>query len=315
MLSHQELLIAIPQCLRDVSIEGRISGKVREMKNLSGGKRVIVTTDRISAFDVVLGTIPFKGQVLTQLSNWWFSKTADIVQNHVVSLPDPNVMVVREAKPLPLEIIVRGYITGVTKTSLWKLYEAGDRKPYGIALPDGLKKNDKLPEPVITPTTKAEQGGHDERITAAEIIERQVIPPELWYQVEQVAVALFRRGQELAAKQGLLLVDTKYEFGTIDGQLVLIDEVHTPDSSRYWIAETYSENPNAPKSLDKEFLREWFAERGYTGDGEIPAMPDDFIAQVAARYIGAFEQITGETFVPGDLPAEPRVQKVLEELR
>jgi phosphoribosylaminoimidazole-succinocarboxamide synthase len=203
-------------------------------------------------------------------------------------------------------VVVRGYITGVTKTSLWYLYTQGDRKPYGVALPEGLHKNDSLPHPVITPTTKAAGGAHDERITREEILQHGIVPASLWEQIETVALGLFARGQQIARRAGLILVDTKYEFGLVNGALVLIDEIHTPDSSRFWIAESYDQS-REPKNFDKEFLREWFAMQGYRGDGEPPAMPDDFIAQVAARYMSAYERLTGDTFIPADQPAQQRI--------
>jgi phosphoribosylaminoimidazole-succinocarboxamide synthase len=310
MLTHSQLLSAIPNALRGVRLPqpGPMhSGKVRDMVVRGDGTRLLITTDRVSAFDVVLGVIPFKGQTLNQLSAWWFAQTHDIVPNHMLSVPDPNVMLVREAQPLPVEVVVRGYITGVTKTSLWSLYAAGDRKPYGIVLPDGLRKNDALPQPIITPTTKAEAGGHDERLTREEIIKKGLVAPALWAQVEQAALGLFTRGQAVARKAGLILVDTKYEFGLIDGELAVIDEIHTPDSSRYWTLDSYEADPTSPKNFDKEFLREWFAARGYKGDGEPPTMPDEFVAQVAERYILAYERLTGTEFVPGEQPAEMRI--------
>ncbi|MCA9936867.1 MAG: hypothetical protein KC415_23190, partial [Anaerolineales bacterium] len=214
MLTHEDLLAAIPYCLSgtDFSELGeKYEGKVRDVY-LQAGKRMLVTTDRISAFDRVLGLIPYKGQVLNQLSAWWFENTADLVPNHVISVPDPNVTIAHEAQPLPIEVIVRGYITGVTKTSLWYLYEQGERQPYGISLPDDLRKNDPLPQPIITPTTKAEQGGHDERITKEEIVARGIVSAKLWEEIEVAALALFARGQVLARKAGLILVDTKYEM-------------------------------------------------------------------------------------------------------
>jgi phosphoribosylaminoimidazole-succinocarboxamide synthase len=313
-MNRQILLEALPQVLDSITLPcNQQSGKVREMC-VTENERIIITTDRVSAFDVVLGTIPMKGQVLTQLSSWWFSQTKDIIPNHLLSNPDPIVMIVKNAQPLPVEVIVRGYITGVTKTSLWKLYEAGERKSYGISLPEGLKKNDPLPEAVITPTTKAEAGRHDERLTREEIIERKILPAPLWEQIEQIAVALFKRGQVLARKAGLLLVDTKYEFGLVDNQLTLIDEVHTPDSSRYWTLSSYEQNHDKPESLDKEFLREWFANQGYRGEGVIPKMPDEFRVQVAERYISVYEKLTGETFIPGSSPVQERILRVLESL-
>ncbi len=312
MLSHQELLSAIPHRVQSVTVEGwgaKQSGKVRDMYAREG-IRALIATDRVSAFDVVLGAIPYKGQVLNQLSAWWFGHVQDIVTNHVLDVPDPNVMMVREAEVLPVEIIVRGYITGVTSTSLWTLYAAGERKPYGIELPDGLQKNDKLPTPIITPTTKATGGAHDERLTRDEIIERGIVEQSLYEQVEAAAIAIFNRGQAVAEAAGLILVDTKYEFGLIDGQLAIVDEIHTPDSSRYWVAETYGQT-DEPENFDKEYLRKWFAAQGYKGDGEAPPMPDDFIAQVAARYISAYERLTGQAFQPGPQPATERITAVL----
>ena len=318
-MNRATLLEALPFVLETIQLPCKQhgfkqqSGKVREMCS-KDNERIIVTTDRVSAFDVVLGTIPMKGQVLTQLSNWWFEQTKDIISNHLLSNPDPNVMIVKNARPLPVEVIVRGYITGVTKTSLWKLYEAGERNPYGILLPDGLQKNDALPEPIITPTTKAEAGGHDERLTRQEILKRNILPESLWTQIEHTALALFKRGQDLACKADLLLVDTKYEFGLVDNQLTLIDEIHTPDSSRYWTLSSYEQNPDRPESLDKEFLREWFASQGYRGEGKIPIMRDEFRVQVAERYIRVYETLTGQTFIPGSAPVDVRILGVLESL-
>ena len=315
MISHRQLLTAIPDTLSNLDLRAfgvQTSGKVREMVSLGHGQRLLVTTDRISAFDVVLGLIPYKGQVLNQLSAWWFEQTKDIVPNHLLSLPDENAVIAKEAKPLPIEVVVRGYMTGSTKTSLWTLYQQGTRDAYGIVLPDGLEKNDPLPSVIITPTTKAEQGGHDQQITRQEILEGGLVPTQGWEEVEQVALNLFARGQKLALERGLILVDTKYEFGTIDNQLILIDEIHTPDSSRYWTQSSYLADKNKPHSIDKEFLRLWFNERGYNGSGTPPVMPEDFIAQVAGRYISAFEQITGLTFEAGAQPAATRILQNLK---
>lgn len=316
MITLPDLIGAIPQALDSVELPGwgdKIAGKVRDIYKLDN-QRVLITTDRVSAFDRVLGLIPYKGQVLNQLSAWWFEQTRDIVANHVVAVPDPNVTVGREAKSLPIEVVVRGYITGVTTTSLWYLYSHGDRKPYGIPLPDGLCKNDPLPEPIITPTTKALEGHHDERITRSEIIQRGIVPLSLWERIETAAFGLFKRGQMVAQQAGLILVDTKYEFGLIGNKLVLIDEVHTPDSSRYWTADSYGPGCE-PSNYDKEFLREWYAAQGYRGDGNPPAMPLDFIAKVASRYIGAFERLTGTEFAPAEQPAAVRIEKNLARYR
>jgi phosphoribosylaminoimidazole-succinocarboxamide synthase len=323
MLTSEELKSAIPGALQTVDLPGwgpKHAGKVRDMYQHQG-KRILIATDRVSAFDRVLGMVPFKGQVLNLLSAWWFEQTRDIVPNHVLNVPDPNVTVAREAEPLPVEVVVRGYITGVTKTSLWYLYAQGERRPYGIPLPDGLQKNDALPTPIITPTTKATAGAHDERLTRDEILTRGLVSPgprgdrreagageALWRQVEEVSLALFARGQEVARRAGLILVDTKYEFGLIDERLALIDEIHTPDSSRFWTVESYQPG-REPENLDKEYLRQWFADRGYRGDGEPPAMPADFIARVAARYLTAYERLTGRTFVPGEQPAAERIAR------
>ncbi|WP_376792596.1 phosphoribosylaminoimidazolesuccinocarboxamide synthase [Thermoflexus sp.] len=309
-LSESELRAAIPHALRAAELSGlgpKREGKVRDIyiyKDLL----FLVATDRISAFDRVLGVIPFKGQVLTQLSAWWFERTRDIVPNHLIAVPDPNVMVVRRAEPLPVEVIVRGYITGVTRTSLWTLYAQGERRPYGIPLPDGLQKNDPLPCPILTPTTKAPSGAHDEVLTREEILRRGLVPGELWERIEAIALALFARGQELARQAGLILVDTKYEFGMSDGELVLIDELHTPDSSRFWLAETYRRG-HEPESYDKEYVRLWFAARGYRGDGAPPEMPPELIIGAAARYIAVYERLTGQPFIPGEQPGAERIAR------
>ncbi len=309
-LNHEALLQAQP--LKSVDLDGwgeKQSGKVRDIYSING-KRVLITTDRVSAFDRVVGAIPFKGQVLNQLSAWWFEQVRDVVGNHVIEIPDPNVTIAHEAETLPVEVIVRGYITGVTSTSLWTLYSKGDRHPYGIPLPDGLQKNDALPTPIITPTTKATGGAHDERLTRDEIVERGLVDKSLWEQVETAALAIFARGQEVARRAGLILVDTKYEFGMVNGRLVLIDEVHTPDSSRFWTLESYAPSKE-PANFDKEFLREWFVAQGYRGDGDAPSIPPEIVVQIAERYIRAYERLTGTAFVPGEQPAEARINRNL----
>lgn len=306
-----DLLAAIPHALlrTDMPELGkRVEGKVRDIY-LQEGRRILVTTDRVSAFDRVLGVIPFKGQVLNQLSAWWFAQTSDIVANHLLDVPDPNVTIGAEAEALPVEVIVRGYITGVTSTSLWTLYEQGVERPYGLDLPPGLSKNDPLPQPVITPTTKATGGAHDERLTSQEVVDNGLVDPGLWAEVQRAALAVFELGQKAAAAAGLILVDTKYEFGLINGELALIDEVHTPDSSRYWIAETLEAGD--PQNYDKEFLRLWFVDQGYRGEGLIPEMPPEFVARVAERYIDAYERLTGQAFRPGSQPAADRIRDAL----
>jgi phosphoribosylaminoimidazole-succinocarboxamide synthase len=289
----------------------RYSGKVRDFWKVDG-RRVLVTTDRLSAFDRILTAVPYKGQVLNQLSAFWFEQTSDLIGNHVIAVPDPNVTVAQECEPFPVEVVVRGFISGVTTTALWYRYSLGERHIYGYDFPEGMTKNQPLPEPIITPTTKGREGEHDERITCDEVIERGLLDPATWDAVQEAALAIFRRGQEVARKGGLILVDTKYELGrTPDGQVVLIDEVHTPDSSRFWVADTYEARiavGQEPDNFDKEFLRLWYAERGYRGDGEPPQATEDLITQVSERYIACYEKLTGQTFVPGAYPVEERLR-------
>ena len=275
----------------------KIQGKVRDIY-VQGDKRILIATDRISAFDINLGYIPQKGKVLNLLAAFWFEKTKDIIKNHLISVPDPNVSIVKSAKLIPIEMVVRGYITGVTNTSIWGSYKKGERVIYGIEFPEGLEKNQKLPKPVITPTTKAEKG-HDERLTEKEIL--KIVPAKLWKQMKKAALALFARGQKICEKAGIILVDTKYEFGLLDGKLILIDEIHTPDSSRFWIKKTYLERFKKglePENFDKEILRLWYAKRGYKGDGKPPKMSKKLIADLSQRYMAIYEKITGEKFVP-----------------
>ncbi len=280
-------------------------GKVRDYYILPT-TRIIITTDRVSAFDSNLGYIPYKGQVLNELSAFWFTETVDIVRNHMLSVPDPNVMVVSNAEMIPIEMVVRGYITGVTGTSIWGSYKKGERNIYGIDFPDGLLKNQKLLRPVITPTTKPEIG-HDARLTRDEVLKSTLVSEEIYKQMEKASLALYEYGVELCAKRGLILVDTKYEFGLIDGKLILIDEIHTPDSSRFWIKESYEtkfSSGEEPDNFDKEFLRLWYKERGYTGDGTPPKMTKATQEQVSRRYIEAYEMITGKAF------EKPRVRSI-----
>jgi phosphoribosylaminoimidazole-succinocarboxamide synthase len=290
-------------------------GKVRDLFSLPDDRWLIVTTDRLSAFDRILTQIPFKGQVLNQLSAFWFEQTRDIVANHLLDVPDSNVSLVRECEALPVEVVVRGYITGVTKTALWYRYSLGERHIYGYDFPDGMEKNEELPSPIITPTTKGRAGEHDERITCDEVVERRLLDAKTWEEVQAAALAVFERGQEIARKGGLILVDTKYEFGRApDGTLMLIDEVHTPDSSRFWLSESYSDRlaeGSEPESFDKEFLRLWYADRGYRGDGEPPAATEDLIVQVSQRYISLYERLAEQAFEPGAYPAGPRIEDVL----
>ena len=283
-------------------LPGRYKGKVRENYDLPDGRRIIIATDRLSAFDVILTAIPFKGQVLTQTARYWFEETADICPNHVLGYPDPNVVVGTRLDILPVEVVVRGYLAGTTSTSILTKYRKGERGMYGIRLPDGMRDNEKLPEPIITPTSKAFDGGHDEPLSGAEILSQGLLTAEQWETVSRYALALFARGQQRAAERGLILVDTKYEFGTDkDGRIVLADEIHTPDSSRYWIAESYEKafaEGGRPASFDKDFVRAWVTERCDPYKDPIPDIPRDLVEQTSAVYIKAYETITGKTFVP-----------------
>lgn len=286
-------------------------GKVRD-SYVDGGIRTIVTTDRQSAFDRVLGTIPFKGQALNEIANYWFAATADIVANHLVDVPDPNVIRARECELVALEFVVRAYSTGVTKTSLWFNYEQGRREVAGNKLSDGLRKNERLPQPILTPTTKLEE--HDRNVSRAEAVDEGLVSEGLFDRIESISFALFERGTEVAAERGLILVDTKYEFGLVGDEVVLIDEVHTPDSSRFWYADTYDElfaDGKDQRALDKEPLREWFVERGFRGDGPAPSIPDEVRIATASRYITLAEEITQRPFRPTAEPARKRVSALV----
>lgn len=319
MVQSKTILRALPDVLKTIDLPRlgeKYQGKVRDFYTVDG-KRILITTDRQSAFDVILGHIPFKGAVLNLLSQFWFEKTKHIVPNHMLAVPDPNVMVVCECEPIPVEMIVRGYISGVTKTSIWYSYERGERTIYGIKFPEGLKKNQKLSFPVITPTTHPLAGStvHDERLTREEIIEKKIVPKKLYEEMEKASRELFDYGNRLCNKRGLILVDTKYEFGLYNGKLTLIDEIHTPDSSRFWIAKTYEERLKKglePENFDKEFLRLWYANRGYRGEGKPPEMPKELIVALAKRYIGVYEKITGKKFRVYRYPIEKRIHHELQ---
>jgi phosphoribosylaminoimidazole-succinocarboxamide synthase len=293
----------------------KYEGKVRDNYSTGDGRRYIVVTDRISAFDRVLGTIPYKGQLLTRMAAYWFDKTRDIAANHMLSVPDPNVMECIECRPLPVEMVVRGYITGVTSTSIWTHYQGGKREFCGHTLPNGLNKNDKLPRPILTPSTKAEKGGHDISASRDEILALTKMPAAEFDAAAQMAMALYEAGRAHAAARGLILVDTKYEFGvTPDGKVIVIDEIHTPDSSRYWFAESYRDRHGRgeePDSFDKEYVRRWLAAEGYTGDGDPPKIPDEIRVEAARRYVEAFERITGDAFEPDGNDPLPRIRENL----
>lgn len=308
------------QILADATIPelpNHYRGKVRDNYDLPDGRRVIIASDRLSAFDRILASIPHKGQVLTQTARYWFEATKDICPNHVVEYPDPNVVIGRRLDILPVEIVVRAYLAGTTGTSILTLYKKGQREMYGIRLPDGMRDNEKLPQPIITPTSKAFDGGHDEPLTPAMIVAQKLVTADQWQILSRYALALFARGQELAAKRGLILVDTKYEFGVDKaGTIILADEIHTPDSSRYWLANTYQdrfEKGERPESFDKDFVRSWVAARCDPYKDRIPEIPADLIRETAAVYIRAFETITGETFrIPSaDEPVLDRVRRNL----
>ena len=266
-------------------------GKVRDSYS-SDGRRLIVTTDRVSAFDRVLGTIPFKGQVLNQLTNWWFRHTEDIVANHLLQEVHPNVIWADEAEPIRVEVVVRAFLTGSSKTSLWTLYEKGEESRYGVELPRGLAKNTPLPKPLLTPTTKDES---DRPLCPADVVDQSLATDKVWEEVRRVALSLFRRGQELADRADLVLVDTKYEFGVLNDRVILIDEVHTPDSSRYWVKGT--EGRSAPIHQDKEVLRLWLREQGFQGDGPAPTIPEDLALRLARHYLDTYRRLTGSELV------------------
>jgi phosphoribosylaminoimidazole-succinocarboxamide synthase len=289
-------------------------GKVRDNYDLPDGRRIIIATDRLSAFDRIITAIPLKGQALTQIARFWFNATRDVCPNHVIDYPDPNVLVCRRLAIMPVEIVVRDYLTGTTGTSIWPMYRAGRREIYGIHLPEGLRENEKLPATIITPTTKAADGGHDEPITPDEITGRGLLTQQQWRTVAELALGLFALGREIAAERGLILVDTKYEFGfDAAGRIILADEIHTPDSSRYWLADSYEQRFAAgrpPESLDKDFVRRWVSERCDPYRDPIPAIPREVILEAARIYIEVYETITGESFVVPrpDIPALARIR-------
>ena len=284
-------------------------GKVRDCYDLPDGTRLLISSDRISAFDRILAVIPWKGQVLTQLARYWFEKTEDIAANHVISYPDPNVVLGKKLTILPVEVVVRGYLAGTTSTSILTQYQKGQRQMYGHRLPEGLRPNQALPQAIITPTSKAFDGGHDEPLTAAQIVDTGLLTRKQWDEVSEKALALFARGQQIAAERGLILVDTKYEFGTdSEGNILLADEIHTPDSSRYWIAQGYAEafeSGGRPPSFDKDVIRSWVVARCDPYKDPVPDIPLDMIEKTAQVYIGAFEAITGRPFVPDASGATP----------
>ena len=318
MISRDQIRAQLDNCLMEAKYERwqeyYRQGKVRDMYLLPD-RRILIATDRQSAFDHVLGAIPLKGQVLNRIAQYWFEQTEDLVPNQVIDVPHPNVTVARELAMLPVEIVVRRYLTGSTDTSVWTNYDNGVRNFCGVELPEGMVKNQPFDAPIITPTTKAED--HDEAISPQQIVERGLVDRDTWEQVEEISLALFARGTELAGRQGLILVDTKYEMGLDgDGRVTVADEIHTPDSSRYWVAASYQDRHargEEPESLDKEFLRLWLRERNISDDN-IPDLDDDIRLQVAERYIDLFERVSGKSFEPdlGEGPIGERIERSIE---
>jgi phosphoribosylaminoimidazole-succinocarboxamide synthase len=303
MAQATELAAFADRILRDATIPelpNHYRGKVRDNYDLPDGRRIIIATDRLSAFDLILTAIPFKGEALTQIARFWFDATRDVCPNHVIEYPDPNVLVCRRLRIMPVEIVVRDYLAGTTGTSILSMYKAGRRDMYGVRFPDGMRENQKLPQTILTPTSKAADGAHDEPLTPAEITSRGLLTQAQWREVSDLALALFARGRDLAAQRGLILVDTKYEFGfDADGRIVLADEIHTPDSSRYWFRDSYEERVNAgqrPESFDKDFVRTWVAARCDPYRDPIPEIPREVILEAARIYISVFETITGKVF-------------------
>jgi len=318
MVEFDDILRQIPFSLKGTSFSelgDAYEGKVRD-NYTRGDRRILVVTDRLSAFDRIIAVIPFKGQVLNQMAEFWFEQTKDIIGNHVIEFPDPNVVVAKQCQALPVEMVVRGYLTGVTSTSSWYHYERGVRNFCGNVLPEGMRKDEKFEKPILTPSTKAEKGGHDESVSRENILGRGIITPEQFDYMAEKSLELYKRGVEIAAKQGIILVDTKYEFGVNpDGEIILIDEIHTPDSSRFWYANEYEDRLSRgepQKKIDKEYLREWLATRGFVGEGEIPEIPDEVRAEVGRRYIEAYELITGLTFAAEVGDPLPRIAENLK---
>ena len=311
-MERQTLLNAIPNCLMatDLPLKAKYAGKVRDTYETDDGRLLLVTTDRQSGFDRLLGAIPFKGQVLNRTSLYWFEQTRGIVGNHAISSPHANALIARKCAVLPIQFVVRGYMTGSTDTAIWTQYQKGVRNYCGHALPEGMKKNEPLPRNIITPTTK--EATHDRPVTPDEIISEGWLTAKQWEFTSAKTLELFAFGQKIAASRGLILVDTKYEFGvTNDGKILLVDEIHTPDSSRYWLDDSYAERLAAgqePNMIDKEFFRLWFRERcDPYKDAVLPVPPNDLIAELAARYIQLFEKITGTAFAPDLRPLEATV--------
>jgi phosphoribosylaminoimidazole-succinocarboxamide synthase len=303
--------------LRDAAIPelpSHYRGKVRENYDLADGRRLIIATDRLSAFDRIITAVPLKGQVLTQIARYWFDHTRDICPNHVIAYPDPNVLLCQGLRIMPVEVVVRDYLAGTTSTSILSMYQAGRREMYGHRFPEGLRANQKLPQTILTPTTKAFDAGHDEELTPERIITGGLLTKAQWAEVSALALDLFARGREMAARRGLILVDTKYEFGfDAEGRIILADEIHTPDSSRYWFAASYPERFAAgtpPESFDKDFIRRWVTARCDPYKDDLPEIPAEIVLEAARIYVEVFEAITGQ-----DFPLPSADEPVLERVR
>ena len=312
--------LLVEQCSRTLQhtdfagLGERVEGKVRDGYR-SGDRRILVVTDRVSCFDRVVGTLPFKGQVLNEIAAFWFQATSSIAPNHLLAVPDPVVSIVRECRPLPVEFVMRAYLTGSTSTSIWTAYAQGVRSYCGHRLPEGMHKHEPLPQPILTPTTKAPKGEHDLLTSRDEILASGAIDAQVYAEAERLTSALFAEGRRHAASRGLILVDTKYELGQDEsGRIVVIDEIHTPDSSRYWYRDRYEQalsQGRDPEALDKEFVRRWLQEQGYRGEGPSPELPIDVRCEAARRYIEAFEQIAGRDFAPDTEPPTERIRRNL----
>lgn len=303
----------LPHTLGQVRLEGlgnHYQGKVRDTYR-RGDSLVLVTSDRLSAFDHILTTIPFKGEVLNRLAAFWFERTKHVVPNHVLDVPDPNVTVARACQPFAIEVVVRGYLTG----SLWRDFQKGTHTAYGLPLPPGMRKDEAFPVPILTPSTKEQYGKHDEPISEAEILARGLATPRDWARIVEAARGLFAEGQKWARTRGLILVDTKYEFGKVGDELYVIDEIHTPDSSRYWMADEYDARfakGEDQRMLDKENIRQWLIrERGFSGQGQPPPIPDDVRVDLATKYLAAYEQITGAPLALNVGDVHARIEKNL----
>ncbi|MBN1200580.1 MAG: phosphoribosylaminoimidazolesuccinocarboxamide synthase [Anaerolineae bacterium] len=316
MLTPAQIRPAIPLAIESVELPGLTAerGKVRDNYVLSDGRRVLIATDRCTVFNQPIGQVPYKGQIVNELTSWWFEHTANIVHNHTIDVPDPNVTIGLTANPLPVAVVVRGFISGITPTSLWAQYEQGARTIYGIRFPDDLRKNQELEHPIVTATSKEFGKTHDHPLTHDEVIGLG-IHPALWERVQETALKLFLRGRQLSILADLILVDSKYEFGLdLNGDLILIDELHTPDSSRFWKAETYDElfeNDQEPENFDLEFVRLWYQSHGHDDQAALPPLPEDMIISVSQRYQCVYELLSGEPFDPAEYPAQERILAAL----